>query len=117
LLTAGTFDVSTSVIAAWVVFAVGFAAGIPPGNAAVARRQSREVFVVRVIDLTAGVLATAAVLALGWTDWAPAGAGAGMLLGAGLLLRLPARAAPAFTSPTSDPVTEIGATPATEGAS
>jgi hypothetical protein len=88
VLTDGSVSISSSVLIAWGIFTAGFAAGMAPGNAAVARRQSREVFAIRTFDFVTGAVLSAVLLAAGLESWAPAGAGAGMFLGAALLWRL-----------------------------
>jgi hypothetical protein len=88
LLTDGSVQITSAVLFSWALFTAGFAAGMAPGNAAVARRQSREVFGIRFLDFLVGAALTAVLLLLGFDSWAPAGAAAGMFLGAGLLWRL-----------------------------
>lgn len=86
LLTDGTYDISATSIAAWSLFSAGFAAGIPAGNAVVARGRSRRAFLIRSIDAGIGIACASAILAFGWTDAVPVGLALGTAIGAGLLL-------------------------------
>lgn len=87
LLTDGSIEVTVVALLAWTAFAVGFGAGVPVGNALVARGRSRTAFTVRVVDAGVGVLAAAVFALLGWVDAVPFGLAAGTAIGAVLLLR------------------------------
>lgn len=87
VLTDGGYDVSPWAIAAWTLFAAGFAAGIPVGNAVVARGDSSTAFRLRVVDAVVGVSAATLFAALSWTDAVPLGLALGSFVGAALLLR------------------------------
>jgi len=88
LLTAGSFSVSRVAVAGWVVFAAAFALGLPPANALVARRRSREVFRMRVVDSLVGLGLVVAVLLLGSPTLVPWAFSVGALLGVWLVARL-----------------------------
>lgn len=87
LLTAETTAISVASLLAWTLYSVGFGAGVPAGNALVARGRSRIAFNVRVIDATAGVALAAVFAFTGLVDWVPLGLAIGTFIGAALLLR------------------------------
>lgn len=90
LLTGGSFKIPTIAIAAWATFSVAFAFGLPSANRLVARRMSREVLLVRLLDASVG-LAGVLIIALGGAKYAVAfGLAAGAFLGAFLTLRMSA---------------------------
>jgi exopolysaccharide production protein ExoQ len=80
-------NITVLALLAWTAYSVGFGAGVPVGNALVARGRSRIAFNVRVIDASMGVVAATVLAALGWVDAVPFGLAAGTFVGAALLLR------------------------------
>jgi O-antigen/teichoic acid export membrane protein len=91
LLTGGTYRVAPVAVVGWALFAGGFGAGLAPAALAVARRQSREVFYVRVLDSAIGLAAAAVLLAFHRANLAPLALAIGMYVGATLLVRVARR--------------------------
>jgi hypothetical protein len=90
LLTGGSFKIPTIAIAAWATFSVAFAFGLPSANRLVARRMSREVLLVRLLDASVG-LAGVLIIALAGAKYGVAfGLAGGAFLGAFLTLRMSA---------------------------
>jgi O-antigen ligase len=87
LLTDGSTAITTTAILAWIAFSAGFGAGVPVGNALVARGKSRAAFGVRAIDAIVGVAAGAAFAFSGSSDAVPFGLAIGTAVGAVLLLQ------------------------------
>lgn len=87
LLTDGSIEVTVVALLAWTAFAFGFGAGVPVGNALVARGRSRTAFTARIVDAGVGVFAAAVLAVIGWVDAVPFGLAAGTAIGAALLLR------------------------------
>ena len=112
LLTDGTTAVTVAAILAWTAYSIGFGAGVPAGNAVVARGRSRTAFRIRVVDAVVGV-ATASVFALlGWVDLVPLGLAVGTVLGAaGLLAALRSRPAPGDPMPSPTPGSHVAGLP------
>lgn len=114
LLTDETAAISIASLLAWTLYSVGFGAGVPVGNALVARGRSRLAFNVRVIDALAGVAVAAIFAVAGLVEWVPLGLAIGTFLGAALLLRrlglLPAPDA-ALAPPTADSIADVSAPP------
>jgi hypothetical protein len=90
-LTAGSFNVNRVAVAGWALFAAGFGAGLPASFAAIARRQSREVFLIRVFDSGVGLALVVPLVLFHMTSLAPMALAFGMFIGAVLLTRLAAR--------------------------
>lgn len=88
VLTDGTTEVAAAALLSWSLFAVGFGAGVPAGNAMVALGRSRTAFSVRVLDAAAGVVAAGLIAVGGWSNFVPAGLALGTFVGAGRLLHL-----------------------------
>ncbi len=86
LLPGNGADITTMALVAWTAYAVGFGAGVPAGNAMVARGRSRDAFTVRCIDAAVGIIAASTVAVLGWVDAVPFGLAAGTGVGAAMLL-------------------------------
>lgn len=86
LLTDGTYEVSTVAVVAWVVFAAGFAGGIPAGNAVVAQGRSRLAFWFRSVDALVGVSVASVFAIAHMYRLVPAGLAIGTAVGALLLL-------------------------------
>lgn len=91
LLTNEAATIPLAALIAWTLYSVGFGAGVPAGNALVARGRSRLAFNVRVVDAAAGVLLAAVFAMTGLVDWVPLGLAVGTFIGAGLLLHRLAR--------------------------
>ena len=87
LLTPESTVITVGALVAWTAYSVGFGAGVPVGNALVARGRSRAAFSVRVVDAVVGVGLAAVFAALGRVDQVPLGLAAGTVVGAALLLR------------------------------
>ncbi len=80
-------DATTLGVASWVMFSVAFGIGLPVGAANVAAGQSRQTFVIRLVDAVIGA-SIAGLLALsGWVAAVPIGLAIGAFVGAGLLFR------------------------------
>ena len=88
LLTAGTITIDELAVVGWVLFAAAFAAGLPLAHAAVARRQSRQVFLIRALDSLVGLGLVIPLVVYGSPSAAPWGIAAGMVVGTLLLVRL-----------------------------
>ncbi|BAN02522.1 O-antigen ligase family protein [Ilumatobacter coccineus] len=114
LLTDETAAISIASLLAWTLYSVGFGAGVPVGNALVARGRSRLAFNVRVIDAVAGVALAAVFAVVGLVEWVPLGLAIGTFLGAALLLRrlglLPAPDA-VLAPPSIDSIADVSAPP------
>ncbi len=97
---------TTSVLAllSWTAFSVGFGAGVPAGNALVARNQSRTAFNARIVDAVVGISVASAFAVGGTVDAVPFGLAAGTAVGAALLLR-------ALRSPAPPTKPSTGSTP------
>ena len=87
LLTDGSTTITVTALLAWTAYSIGFGAGVPVGNAIVARGRSRTAFDARVIDAAVGISAAAALTAAGHVEAAPFGLALGTVVGAALLLR------------------------------
>lgn len=87
ILTNEPAAITIAAILAWTAYSVGFGAGVPAGNAMVARGRSRTAFGVRVIDAAVGVAAATVFAVVGWVEGVPFGLAIGTLIGAVLLLR------------------------------
>ncbi len=74
-------QVSTFAVLGWLAIAVMFAAGQPVANLLVARKQSRQVFVVRAVDSAIGVVAAVLLVKFVSVNAAPWALAAGMLVG------------------------------------
>ena len=61
LLTDGSTTITVTALLAWTAYSIGFGAGVPVGNAIVARGRSRAAFDARVIDAAVGITAAAAL--------------------------------------------------------
>jgi len=94
LLTQDAFEVPLLALAGWALFSVAFAFGLPSANRLVARRMSREVLLVRLVDAAVGLAVVLLLAVAVSTAAAPFGLAAGALVGAFLTLRLSARQAP-----------------------
>ncbi len=81
LLSAGKFAISRVAVSGWTVFAIGFAAGLPPTFALVARKAASRVFWIRVFDSAIGLTAVVVLLEVTAPGWAPWGLAAGMFVG------------------------------------
>ncbi len=93
LLTSGQYSIDTGVVAGWTVYAVAFAAGIPPSLAVVARQASRDVFLLRTVDAALGLVLVFVVLTIGKAWLVPFALAVGGVTGAVLLcLRVARRA-------------------------
>lgn len=101
LLTDSSLDVTVTALLAWTAFSIGFGAGVPVGNALVARGRSRDAFNVRVLDAVVGVTAAGFLALVGWVDMVPFGLAAGTIVGAVLLLRT------LDSAPESNPALEL----------
>jgi O-antigen ligase len=105
LLTDGSTTITVTALLAWTAYSIGFGAGVPAGNAVVARGRSRLAFTTRIIDATVGVAAASVLAATGNVDAAPFGLALGTMVGAALLLhrlrQLPAPDSP-LPAPTPD---------------
>lgn len=113
VLTDGDTAVTSAALVAWVLYAVAFGIGLPPGSATVAAGQSRRTFGVRLIDAGVGIALGGAFAVVGWIDAVPAGLAVGAFVGAGLLwrsLRREADAAATGADPDPDGSTEATAT-------
>ncbi len=86
LLTDGSTTITVTALLAWTAYSIGFGAGVPAGNAVVARGRSRIAFTTRIIDATVGIVAAGALAATGNVDAAPFGLALGTVVGAALLL-------------------------------
>lgn len=86
LLTSGSVPPSRVAVFAWVVWTIGYAS--PHGNLAVARKMSREVFIIRALDTVIGLTLTVVLLQAHVSKLSPFGAGIGMLIGTFLVARL-----------------------------
>ena len=103
LLTDETTAISIAALLSWTAYSVGFGAGVPVGNALVARGRSRAAFDVRVVDAIIGVGVAGAFALVGWIDQVPLGLAAGTAAGAAMLLaRLARLPAPEAEPPTPD---------------
>ncbi|MEP4592611.1 MAG: O-antigen ligase family protein, partial [Ilumatobacter sp.] len=87
LLTDGTTAVTLTALVAWTAYSIGFGAGVPAGNALVARGRSRDAFTVRIVDAVVGVAASAVIAVAIGSDAVPFGLALGTFVGAILLLR------------------------------
>ncbi len=85
LLTGRSLTVDRWAVAGWSLFAAAFAAGIPAGNALLARRRSWRVFRVRAADSSIGLVVAIALVAAGRVAGAPYGLALGAAIGAVLL--------------------------------
>jgi O-antigen/teichoic acid export membrane protein len=85
LLTDGRFALDRLAIAGWAAAAVAFAAGIPAGTALLARRRSRTVFQLRVVDAAVGLACALGFVLAGSVTLAPAGLALGTAVGALLM--------------------------------
>ncbi|MEM1332915.1 MAG: O-antigen ligase family protein, partial [Actinomycetota bacterium] len=89
LLTDRDEAVTALAVIAWTAFSVGFGAGVPAGNALVARGRSRDAFTVRVADAGVGIVVASALAVFADVDAVPLGLALGTVVGAiGLLRRL-----------------------------
>jgi exopolysaccharide production protein ExoQ len=100
LLTDGATIVTTGALAAWVVYSVGFGAGVPAGSAMVALGRSRRAFAIRGVDAVIGVLVASLLAIVGWVSAVPAGLGLGAVVGALLLHRALASSPRQMLAPT-----------------
>ena len=91
LLTKGSFSIPTGAAIAWAVFSVAFAFGLPSANQLVARRMSREVLLVRLVDALVGLTAVALIAGFGAAHEVAIGLAAGAFVGAFLTLRMATR--------------------------
>jgi O-antigen ligase len=108
LLKDGSTAVPLTAILAWVAFSAGFGAGVPVGNAVVARGQSRTAFAIRVVDAALGVIVGGALALAGYSDAVPFGLALGTAVGAALLLyRLHRGSAPDATLDAPESSTRI----------
>jgi O-antigen/teichoic acid export membrane protein len=85
VLTDGRFGLDRLAIAGWAAAAVAFAAGLPAGTALLARRRSRTVFHLRVVDAAVGLAGALGLVVAGAVTWAPTGLALGTAVGAVLL--------------------------------
>lgn len=79
-------SITVTALLAWTAFSIGFGAGVPAGNALVARGQSRTAFFARVVDASIGVAIAAALAWFVDVDTVPFGLAAGTAVGALILL-------------------------------
>ena len=86
LLTDGSATITVTALLAWTAYSIGFGAGVPAGNAVVARGRSRIAFTTRIIDASVGIVAAGVLAATGNVDAAPFGLALGTVVGAALLL-------------------------------
>jgi exopolysaccharide production protein ExoQ len=117
ILTDEPTAITVVALLAWTAYSVGFGAGVPAGNAMVARGRSRTAFGVRVIDAVAGVGVASVFAVVGWVEGVPFGLAVGTLVGAVLLLRRLAEAPEAdsvFAPPTLDTAASDAPTPPIE---
>ncbi|MDQ3574722.1 MAG: hypothetical protein M3404_07370 [Actinomycetota bacterium] len=84
-LTAGSIQVDRVAVLGWALVAIGFSAGLPAANAAVARRRSREVFQIRAFDSAVGLTLVVVIVASTSPSSAPFGLAFGMFVGAAML--------------------------------
>jgi hypothetical protein len=91
LLTKGAFSIPTGAAVAWAVFSVAFAFGLPSANQLVARRMSREVLLVRLVDAAVGLTAVVVIAFAGAAHEVAIGLATGAFVGAFLTLRMAAR--------------------------
>ncbi len=105
LVTDGTTTITVTALLAWTAYSIGFGAGVPVGNALVARGRSRIAFTTRIIDAAVGIVAATALAVTGNVDAVPFGLALGTAVGATLLLRrlrqLPSPDTP-FPAPSPD---------------
>ncbi len=87
LLTDGATAVTLTALLAWTAYSIGFGAGVPAGNALVAKGRSRDAFSVRIVDAVVGVTASAVIALTIGSDAVPFGLALGTFVGATLLLR------------------------------
>lgn len=85
MLTSGRYPIDAVVVVGWICYAVAFAAGVPPSLVLVARRASRQVFLVRIADSAVGLSLVVTVLLFDTVRLVPYALAAGGLLGAALL--------------------------------
>lgn len=85
VLTQGRFPIDGLVVLGWTAYAAAFAVGVPPALALVANRESRAVFLLRVIDSAVGLVSVVVVLGLGLPRLVPFGLALGGTVGAALL--------------------------------
>ncbi|HUS42090.1 MAG TPA: O-antigen ligase family protein [Ilumatobacteraceae bacterium] len=85
LLTGGESVVTTLSVASWVLFSIAFGLGLPVGAANVAAGQSRQTFMIRLVDAGLGISIAGLCAVLGWVDAVPIGLAVGAFVGAGLL--------------------------------
>ena len=106
--------VSALAVVSWATFAAGFGAGVPAGNALVARGRSRDAFAIRIVDAAVGISAATLIAVVADVDAVPIGLAIGTFVGAFLLLRR-LRALPSVTeeSPVGDSAVEAIEHPAT----
>lgn len=91
VVTAGTFELDRVAVAGWALFATAGAAGLPSAHSMVARRQSRQVFTVRLLESAVGLVFVLVMLVLNASSLTPFGLSIGLLVGAVMLARLAAR--------------------------
>jgi O-antigen/teichoic acid export membrane protein len=103
LLFGSSIDIDRVAVLSWGIFAAGFAAGLPIVTAALARRESRRVFVVRLADVVVGLPLVAAILVLVGPSLTPVGTAAGMVLATGILWRRRAWRQPTSSSGPFEP--------------
>jgi len=87
LLTDQDQAVTALAVIAWAAFAAGFGAGVPAGNALVARGHSRDAFMVRIVDAAVGISVATLIAFVTDVDAVPIGLAVGTFVGAALLLR------------------------------
>lgn len=103
LLTDGSAQITMLALVSWTAYSVGFGAGVPVGNALVARGRSRMAFNVRVLDAAVGIVAATVFVGVDNVDAVPLGLAIGTMVGTiRLLLKLHALPAPDQPLPAPD---------------
>lgn len=87
LLTGGDTVVTTLGVVSWSLFSLAFGIGLPVGAANVAAGQSKQTFMIRLLDATVGSAVAALFAVLGWVEAVPSGLAIGAFVGAALLYR------------------------------
>ena len=87
VLTSGETIVTTLAVVSWVLFAIAFGIGLPVGAANVAAGQSKQTFMIRILDAGIGISVAGLFALIGWVDGVPIGLAIGAFVGAGLLAR------------------------------
>lgn len=90
LIVGDGYDVNRAAVAGWALFALAWAAGVPAGSLAIARRQARAIFWLRVVDNVVGLVLAAVLVSRFSATTVPFAMAAGASLGFALVWRLQA---------------------------